>query len=325
MKSLLEKLTIIIPTHNRPEALKRLLDYIKILNIKSKIIIVDSSKINKKINSYTYFHIPKKNANLKILKILKIIKTEYVITVADDDFFIPEALSKCLIFLNKNKKYIGVHGDYYTHSKLINLKHINFYKFIPINYPTEYIYSDKKKNLKRAIQYLDGKCPPLNYALFRSKVFKKVWKLATTPKQEKVIFLETIPSFLFYLYGNIKSLNFPYITRERSFRKKRQKEFTDIKSFNLGKKFLINILSKESLANKKQINLLNKCLNYKRNSERNKFKIKPKFDFFVFKFYKMILVLYYVIFENYKFKKELKSLIKKYPGVIKEIRNTEMK
>ena len=44
MKSLLDKLTIIIPTHNRPEALKRLLNYIKILNIKSKIIIVDSSK-----------------------------------------------------------------------------------------------------------------------------------------------------------------------------------------------------------------------------------------------------------------------------------------
>ena len=246
-------------------------------------------------------------------------------TVADDDFFIPEALSKCLIFLNKNKNFIAAHGNYYTHSKLISLRNINFYKFTPINYQSEYIYSNKKKNLKRAIQYLNGKCPPLNYALFRSKVFKKVWKLATTPKQEKVIFLETIPTFLFYLYGNIKSLNFPYITREKSFREKRPKEFTDIKSFNLGKKFLIDVLSKESLAKKKDINLLNKSLNYRKNLERNKSKIKPKFDFFIFKFYKMILVLYYLMFENYKFNRELKSLIKKYPGVIEEIKNTEMK
>ena len=325
MKNLFEKLTIIIPTHNRPSALNRSLDYIKTLKIKSTIIIVDSSKIDKKIKFHKYFHIPNKNANLKISQILQTIKTDYVLTVADDDLFIKDGLNKCLLFLEKNSDFIGVHGKYYTHSKVINLNFLNFYKFIPIKYPTEYIYSKKKKDLKRAIQYLNGKCPPLNYALFRSNIFKKVWKLATIPKQEKVIFLETIPSFLFYFYGNIKSLELPYITREKSFRTNVLKEFTDSKSYNLAKSFLTNFLLKEGSGYKKQLKLLNNSLNYLKTFEITKFKRKAKFDFFVFKFYKIILVIYYIISQNYKFEKKLKKLIRSYPSVIKEIKTTEMK
>ena len=48
-KNIFSKLTIIIPTHNRPETLKRHLDYLKEQKTKYDVIIVDSSKKKKKL------------------------------------------------------------------------------------------------------------------------------------------------------------------------------------------------------------------------------------------------------------------------------------
>ena len=98
---LLNKLTIVIPTHQRPIALKRHLEYLKNYNKNLKILILDSSnKINKAYSHLdNYFYFKGKNANTKISKVLNKIKTEYVVSIGDDDFFIFNGLIKCLYFL----------------------------------------------------------------------------------------------------------------------------------------------------------------------------------------------------------------------------------
>ena len=225
-RNLLKELTIIIPTHERPIALNRHLNYLKEHYNNLNIFILDSSnKVNKDLKEFkNYFHIRGKNANTKISKILNKIKTKYVVTIGDDDFFIFEGLNNCLKFLNNNHKYDGVHGKYVVHSKIVNHSLFNFYKFIEINYP--YNFKLKiKNNFINACNYISGKLPPLNYSVFKSEIFKKVWKISTNTKRESQIFLELIPNLLFYLYANIKCIDTYYISRQSSPRKKIQTQF----------------------------------------------------------------------------------------------------
>ena len=326
-KNIFSKLTIIIPTHNRPETLKRHLDYLKEQKTKYDVIIVDSSRIKKNyIGPYRYFYMPGKNANLKILKVLSQIKTKYVLTVADDDLFIPSGVNKCLSFLEKNKNFIGAHGKYFVHTKLININFLNFFKFIPIAYPNYHYDLNKKKSFNRAITYLEGKLTPLNYAVFKTTVFKEVWNLATKLKNEDVLFLEFVPSFLFYFYGNVKCLNAPYITRENSFRKKHQIEFTNSKTFTLAKNYLVKVCLIKKSKNNIRLNRLSNLLDIRKKKESLKLHKKFTFDISKFKIYKLIKVIYFMFAKKYEFEKEkITQILKLYPNVVNEIKKTEMK
>ena len=254
------------------------------------------------------------------------IKTKYVFTVADDDLLIPSGLIKCMLFLEKNKKFIGAHGKYFTHSKLINLDFLNIYKYLPIAYRNYDYDSEKQKSFNRSLEYLNGKMAPTNYAVFKSSIFKKVWKLATKTKSQKVIFLETIPNVLFYYFGNVKCLNTPFLTRERSFRTDAQKEFTDTKSFKIAKKFLIKFMSNEKNVKNKDLILLNQILKKRINKETLKIKKKSTSSNLFYYLYKAVIIIYYFLGQKFYFdKKTINKVLKKYPKVIDEIRNTEMK
>ena len=77
-QNLLKELTIIIPTHERPIALKRQMDYLREHNSNLNILILDSSnKVNNDYKEFiNYFHIRGRNANIKISTILSKINTK---------------------------------------------------------------------------------------------------------------------------------------------------------------------------------------------------------------------------------------------------------
>lgn len=110
------KITIIIPTHNRHHFLDRLLefyDYYRNLNL--KIVVADSSfKEYSRKNMYDieYYHNPKAQYLEKMIEILENIDTSYVVMCADDDFIIPYALKKCVEFLDNNMDYSSVQGRF---------------------------------------------------------------------------------------------------------------------------------------------------------------------------------------------------------------------
>lgn len=108
-----QKVTVIIPEHNRPEHLKRLLDYF--LNFDFPIIVADSSNekfkylgIFEKRISYYYF--PKEDLGKKLYNLADKIATPYVVMCANDDFLVPEAIIQMINFLDHNNEYNSAQG-----------------------------------------------------------------------------------------------------------------------------------------------------------------------------------------------------------------------
>lgn len=157
-KKYLNELTIIITTYNRPKFLIRSIQYWKDKNI--KIIYLDGSKkridlnITNKLNSnIKYIHKPVSQYE-RILSIIDIVETNYVMFGSDDEFYITSALNSCITELKKDKDLVACGGvchafnfkknkilGYFKYPKLIsvNLNQKNaddriknhFYNYVP--------------------------------------------------------------------------------------------------------------------------------------------------------------------------------------------------
>lgn len=121
----MSKVDLIIPTHNRTEYLKRILDYYQEYGKDFNFIVADSSnptikQSNKKlVRSYSklrILYIDKFSDKLiqshKFAEMVEYAKSKYVCFCADDDFIVPNAIKECINFLEKNPDYIGAHGTY---------------------------------------------------------------------------------------------------------------------------------------------------------------------------------------------------------------------
>lgn len=113
---ILENVTVIIPAHNRPERLQRLLDYYRGTGL--RVIVPDSSDAlftgRMDPEQVVYLHRPGLHFLLKIREILPMISTRYVFYCADDDFIVPEAVCEIAEFLDRNPSYSCAQGHYLT-------------------------------------------------------------------------------------------------------------------------------------------------------------------------------------------------------------------
>ena len=172
-----QKITIIIPTHNRSHVLRRAIEYYSNFSI-AKILICDSSSIKdnyaesqKKI---TYYHLPSINFSEKILIGVKKCSTEYVCLSADDDFLTESGLVSAINFLNKNNDYTSVQGRYimftYVGNKKIYFNQLGSFpsnKFLESNLPGNRVLD----SMGNYIQLL--------YSLYRKKILIKSFELAS--------------------------------------------------------------------------------------------------------------------------------------------------
>lgn len=112
----LQNVTVIIPAHNRPERLRRLLDYYSRTDI--KILVPDSSDQPfadaEKYPDVTYLHRPKLHFLLKLREVLPMICTPYVLYCADDDFTVPSGIARMTAFLDAHPDYSTAQGHYLT-------------------------------------------------------------------------------------------------------------------------------------------------------------------------------------------------------------------
>ena len=111
----MKKVAIIVPTKDRLDFVIRLINYYVSINSPHPIFIGDASNQSSeelvlkaaqdKLDVY-YFHWEKLNDRKTMIKLAeKASKTNYLNYCAfhgDDDFFIPESLSKCAEFLDNN-------------------------------------------------------------------------------------------------------------------------------------------------------------------------------------------------------------------------------
>lgn len=113
---MLENVTVIIPAHNRPRRLQRLLDYYAGTGV--RLLVPDSSdkpfagRIDP--DTTTYLHRPRMHFFRKLRDVLPLITTDYVLYCADDDFAVPEAIRHITDFLDAHPDHAIAQGHYLT-------------------------------------------------------------------------------------------------------------------------------------------------------------------------------------------------------------------
>ena len=122
------KTTIIIPTYNRSNCLKRILNYYDSFPEKKddfEFIVADSSsnenkKINREIVSslknfevlYLSDYLENINPWYKFANAINYAKSGFCLICADDDFVVPKSAIFCADFLENNPNFTAAHGQY---------------------------------------------------------------------------------------------------------------------------------------------------------------------------------------------------------------------
>ncbi|MEN6348202.1 MAG: TIGR00180 family glycosyltransferase [Syntrophomonas sp.] len=210
------KMTIIVPTYNRPDHVKTLMEYfITLFDLTTtKILILDGSEKSyieplphwKQNNiEYKYY-----GAELPILDRwfdgLNRTETECVGIIADDDIPHSDGYKRCLEFLLSNKSYSAAHGNYtgfkiYKNNKLIY-------------YPTYKPFSIEDDDPIMRLNLFLTNYVPITYALYRTDVLKKAFtEVLTNVDKDDSHWFELLLGCIPVILGKIKYISCPYYAR----------------------------------------------------------------------------------------------------------------
>lgn len=222
---------VIIPTCNRPEYLKRILEYYEGFSQKFKIIVGDSSSDkNKSTNEkniellcnldITYLSYPADIDPLsKFLCMLNHAGEKYCVFCADDDFIIPNAIRQAINFLEKNLDYSTAHGHYirfHMYTSTYRDKTHRYFSWQPFDAYIAPSWIDNDP-IVRITQHL-AKYVPTFYATHRTDELllnlKKTVEYMNKYRNEYSPFYEILPSFLSIIQGKTKRLDMFYGARE---------------------------------------------------------------------------------------------------------------
>lgn len=137
LKNINYNFSMVVLVHNNQEYIKRIINYYN--NCGFKIIIADSS-VSK--YSYTetqpgfeYYYFPNDNLTGKIANVLQKVNTKFIALNGVDDFIVPEAVIKCVGFLENNIDYTSAVGNcFYFRKDSIVAKKIEYFSVYPPPY-----------------------------------------------------------------------------------------------------------------------------------------------------------------------------------------------
>ena len=211
----LSDITIIIPSYGRPKYAYRALKYWAQFEV--DLHLVDGSdnpitNISETIKNpkTRYHHINILSEVDRIKKILPLIKTKYTILSADDDFLLPESLSKCLAEIKKEDDIISCYGQT-----------LSFYKY---ENTTKFFYTDYKlnnyKNIsdnanERINKRMKDYVPSIIYSLMPTDIFKNIFDVEDFHKFKFYASLELRATLLVDYYGKSKTINDLLVLRNK--------------------------------------------------------------------------------------------------------------
>ncbi len=166
--------TIIIPTRNRHQYLKRAVDYYSSFQDIS-IIICDSSA-NRFENAdvlpknFQYLHVPGNTFAQKIASTSECITTPYVLMSADDDFITLQGIEKSIQFLEANRDYSSAQGHYIAYYYVSGRIH-----YIPL-YTAGIGLDIHNKDIKERVSRYFGSGVQMYYCVHRTEFFKEIFR-----------------------------------------------------------------------------------------------------------------------------------------------------
>lgn len=213
------ELTIVVPTRNRPNSLRRLLTFYKKLDFDPKLYIADSSDDNQitaneeicanidlNIDYNTY------STELRLVKkirdALRNVTTSFTVLSADDDFIRPSGIDQAVQFLLNDESFSAAHGNY------ISFKAEQVGSDIQFSWKPSYVDSqslDEQKPEDR-LQSHHANYVPTFYSVHRTLSIQEGYKRAVEATTD-VRFGELLPSMTAVINGKFKHLNVFYGAR----------------------------------------------------------------------------------------------------------------
>jgi glycosyltransferase domain-containing protein len=200
-------ISIVIPTHNRSQYLKRSIKYWENFNI--NLYVVDSSEVYSKpeMLSGKYEHTPNLNFAEKIFSILEKITTPYVALCADDDFISISGLLSSIQYLERHKDFSSAQG------RMISFfaNNDNSVEYYPtyisrMNFKVE--HPDSLTRIKNTMsQYM-----PFFYAVHRTESLKESFNVSREHSCARG--WELGVNMISVLYGGHKTLPCFYMARD---------------------------------------------------------------------------------------------------------------
>lgn len=210
-KILTERVGIITPTRNRSDFVIRLLDYYAHLNSPHPIYIGDSSdlpeseKIKNKISeldgklNIVYHYSPPGDVARCEFELLTLVKEKYTCLLCDDDYHVPDALTECTEFLEKNPTYasaIGLSVTFKTKGGGVYGKLLEIH-----DYPRKSIENETASD--RLSEFFGPRLVPLVNCVCRTSQLLHFYE-ETYPMKDMIFGHDVLPSALLAVAGKYK-------------------------------------------------------------------------------------------------------------------------
>ncbi len=201
-------LTILVPTRNRANFLRRLLTYFAHFQVDASIKIIDSS--DRQIQCENAEMIALQSGKLdvshlcdnseiiaKCLRAVESVSTPYSVFCADDDFLMIDTAIACVDFLEKNESYSSAMGSWVSMNPARNNR-CHQTRCYPIEHP------DPIVRFKKLSKHWFANF----YAVYRTDVLRRAWKVTkeSTDYQRARVFPETLLAQLTVVYGKLAIL-----------------------------------------------------------------------------------------------------------------------
>jgi glycosyltransferase domain-containing protein len=191
----------------RPENLRKQIHYYS--NIRVNVVILDASVNRARLNyepNIEYHHIPNSTFHFRLNYLSQIVKTNYLVLQADDDFHGIEGLGSCLEFLKENNDFSCAQGRYLRFFSKETRAWISDYDF----QNSLSILSDNAES--RVNQYFNSGMHFI-YSVMPTLVFTQVVQLLKKIEIGDLIMNELVFSFSLGCFGKYKTLPVFYSVR----------------------------------------------------------------------------------------------------------------
>ncbi len=203
----MEKYSIIIPTHNRQNFIRKNVEYFSKFK-ECTVYIVDSSE-----KAYTYefplniryIHMPDKSFVQKMREVLIMVDTEYVATCADDDFIIEDRVNEFIDELREKKYIMGV-GRYYSFN-------IPFNGFKPLYHCHKLPSVEAHLHSDRIKSYMKNYYISL-WGIYNTKILYESYEILSKSKYNNDNFIELVIAINMAVNGKILMSNKVWGVRE---------------------------------------------------------------------------------------------------------------
>jgi len=216
----------VIPTHNRPQYLRRTLRYLSSCATSYPVIVADSGDKESRItntstvSSFSSMDIlyrtfdaspePFGGFESKIIDALNHSNSKYCVLLADDDFIAGDGICQCVDFLERNPGFAVAHGDYLyfwvdTSRKCVGWK--------PVYEGKSLTHPDPAFRLKYHLSHYPS--DTTFYAVHQTAFLKHVLLQVIESGLQSVVFRELYSTGITVIHGKTKCLNIFYSAKDR--------------------------------------------------------------------------------------------------------------